>query len=655
MESFLKFLLGQGIRIPVESQNQVYGSASLSDIFDAAGKKIVSMDSFENATIHFRLLWKWFIVFRDDKRNLCNRIQIPSFRAGWAIRNAGFQILQIRRAMPAIDVLQHLVRLEEVLKGTPEEWLDTKSFQLALNDFRQFRSYVASLPRPTVQWMEQNLNWDPLLKQNEESLELARQEANKRFLAQARIRYGDFLKNVEKLPLSEEQQTAVLAEEYRALVVAAAGSGKTSVLVAKAGYLNAASIAPPGRICLIAFNTKAAKEIEERIQNRLGISPTVKTFHALGLEILGEATREKPRLRKEFDPGQEMARKVLYRELIKADLAERPHESWAYLSGWEGLAGHLGGLRRPVRKGGLSWWEEWLLTQKKQSGNDGISKAKPWDPKAIQIEVEGELIEGRSPQELEILQFLRARGMQVEYEPDYPYQTADRNHSAYRPDFRIQGPNRVIYLEHQALRRDGSSTYGPSYPEKVDGVRRLHAKHRTVLVESFAWWWRADEPEHWTARLTRALEKTGIQVPDQTREDQRKAEDLLLRDPDSDARAGLGGAGVSQVKGEDASRLFFESLERFISLSRERGERVLSKEMPEIDNTPGGGDLLRVFHRILSRFEAWLDNVGGFDFPAMISEASAVVRAGKFMPPWSHLLIDEFQDISEGRSGLVQG
>ncbi len=83
-------------------------------------------------------------------------------------------------------------------------------------------------------------------------------------------------------------------------VVAAAGSGKTSTMVAKAAYAIDRGFVEPERIVMLAFNKDAAKELEERAQrtfDRLGMGNTVveaRTFHALGLAIIASATGRKP-------------------------------------------------------------------------------------------------------------------------------------------------------------------------------------------------------------------------------------------------------------------------------------------------------------------------------------------------------------------------
>src|SRR5690606_33762160 len=101
--------------------------------------------------------------------------------------------------------------------------------------------------------------------------------------------------------LTEEQIDAVLCFDDHELVVAAAGSGKTSTMVAKAGYALERQLCKPEEILLLAFNSKAAKELDERIQARLAGCAGVericaKTFHAFGKDVIRLATGKTPML-----------------------------------------------------------------------------------------------------------------------------------------------------------------------------------------------------------------------------------------------------------------------------------------------------------------------------------------------------------------------
>ena len=107
---------------------------------------------------------------------------------------------------------------------------------------------------------------------------------------------------VERLArLAPDQRDAATASPGPILCVAPAGSGKTTTLVARIAWLLASGAARPGCVAAITFNKRAADELEERLAAALaplGLgadAARVRTFHALGLEILRDAgERVKP-------------------------------------------------------------------------------------------------------------------------------------------------------------------------------------------------------------------------------------------------------------------------------------------------------------------------------------------------------------------------
>jgi superfamily I DNA/RNA helicase len=93
--------------------------------------------------------------------------------------------------------------------------------------------------------------------------------------------------------LAPDQRAAATAPPGPVLCVAPAGSGKTTTLVARIAWLVAMGAAPSG-ITAVTFNKRAADEMAKRVDAALiplGLatgSVRVKTFHALGREILAD-------------------------------------------------------------------------------------------------------------------------------------------------------------------------------------------------------------------------------------------------------------------------------------------------------------------------------------------------------------------------------
>lgn len=96
--------------------------------------------------------------------------------------------------------------------------------------------------------------------------------------------------------LTPDQRAAATAPPGPVLCVAPAGSGKTTTLVARIAWLVDGG-ADPATIGAITFNKRAAEELGDRAEAALaplGVEPglvRVRTFHALGREILRDAGR----------------------------------------------------------------------------------------------------------------------------------------------------------------------------------------------------------------------------------------------------------------------------------------------------------------------------------------------------------------------------
>lgn len=100
---------------------------------------------------------------------------------------------------------------------------------------------------------------------------------------------GEHLMNNMLDKLNERQKEAVLATEGPVLVLAGAGSGKTTVLVNRIAYMISEKHIRPWNILAITFTNKAAREMKDRIERLLGDTAKdmwIGTFHSVCVRIL---------------------------------------------------------------------------------------------------------------------------------------------------------------------------------------------------------------------------------------------------------------------------------------------------------------------------------------------------------------------------------
>lgn len=197
----------------------------------------------------------------------------------------------------AATVLQE--QLETIAARTHEnKWL-TRNQTADLQ--QQIRRAFAALPLP-VERLEEFDNCREAIRQCQawlQDIEACRLQHNQAYTDAMLTEHAEFFQQIESSPLNPAQARAVVNGEQSLLVLAGAGSGKTSVLVARAGWLLAKGDAVAEQILLLAFGRKAAEEMDERIRERLHTEDiTARTFHSLALHIIQQGSKKVPTVSK---------------------------------------------------------------------------------------------------------------------------------------------------------------------------------------------------------------------------------------------------------------------------------------------------------------------------------------------------------------------
>jgi DNA helicase-4 len=437
-----------------------------------------------------------------------------------------------------------------------------------------------------------------------------RERAIDTFIVSELKEMSDFFDRIESSPLTLEQRTAVVTDDDATLVLAGAGSGKTSVITAKAAYLIERGIRQPEEILLMAFGKDAAAEMVERIEQKCGAPIVAKTFHALAYGIIGEVEGQAPALAAHAtDDALFLA---LLRDILLS-LASQPGEVVDHLIGW------FSEFFRPERG-------EWDF----KDLHEYYGYIEEQELRTLQ----GDRV--RSFEELQIANWLYLNGIVYEYEPLYEHPLPENDRRAYTPDFRLKESG--IYIEHFGVRKahgpDGIEqlTTAPyidrdSYLRDMAWKRQVHTEHGTTLIETYSY-------ERVEGRLITALaEKLKLYVTVKPLPTEQVFEKLTELGQ-IDAFTQLLGTFLRHFKG--SGRTVEECRKR--NAKQKLGARGLA--------------FLGIFEAVFAEYQKRLEP--RIDFEDMITRATAHVRAGRYKSPYRHLLVDEFQDISKGRADLLR-
>ena len=398
--------------------------------------------------------------------------------------------------------------------------------------------------------------------------------------------------------LTDEQARAVAQDEDVTLVLAGAGTGKTSVIVGKTLYLARGLDVDPSQILVLAFNRKAAEEIRERLPEGLA-GVQVSTFHSFGRRVIAESDVAPTVSRLATDS---FACTRALTSILEAML--RAPQTYKVVM--EFLAYRSSPYRSPFEFKSVAEYQEYVRSVERRNLN-------------------GDLV--RSYEEVLVSNFLTEHGVKFRYERPYEERTADRKYQQYRPDFYL--PEYDIYLEHFALDRKGRppENWG-DYSGSVEWKRQLHRDSGTKLVESHSW----EVGDLQFDALRQKLEAHGVEM------ERRDCAELVIELAGQKilVLADLLNTFITHAKAADLS--VDDMLERAgTGSTRERSERFLT-----------------IYETVRERYEQQLRDERAVDFTDLIRQATRLIEDCTWESPFRYVLVDEFQDISADRMALLK-
>ncbi|GAB3047558.1 UvrD-helicase domain-containing protein [Stenotrophomonas tumulicola] len=420
----------------------------------------------------------------------------------------------------------------------------------------------------------------------------ASEAVNAQILASERNAARSLLDRVESRPLTDEQAHAVICFDNRVQVVAAAGSGKTSTLVAKAAYAIHRGYAEPHQIVMLAFNKEAAKELQQRADRAFaragmaGAAVEARTFHALGLAIIANATGRRP-----FVPDWAVDAALGFHKL--ADLVDRLKDrSHAFRTQWD-MFRLVFGRDLPLLGGAMD--------------ADGWDKEGTGYVRTLQ----GERV--RSVEDCVLADWLFYNGVRYAYDRAHAF---DAGAEAFR-----QQPARFHYPDADLCHAHGG---------QQDALRQ-HAGRRTIQTSSHGlrMGWAFED-------LDDALSAGGVEVDPNP--DRDIPDDGQKPMPDTEL-IGLMRTFISHAKSN------------CLSLG-DMAERL--RAMPDDVFKERHRRFLEIAGPVLQAWDDALDEERAIDFEDMLNQAAEHLEQGRYVSPYRLVMADEFQDASRARARLCR-
>lgn len=544
-----------------------------------------------------------------DSRNLCLDIEDRIKKSVISALSGHFDALQ----SVSVQINEFLNGNRYIAQSNIREWL--KSFPNIGSHLSHPYFEISYLPKE----IGRNLS---LLADIQSSKSEKLKQRNFEFVQCEMVKYKKLFDSLEKYPLTDEQMQAAIIDEDRNLLIAAAGSGKSATIVAKVAYLIESGLAKPDEILVLAYNKDAQIEIEQRLKSAMKkiTKPTAevkaKTFHSYGLEVIAEATGQKPNIAK-IAVASKSVLTSMFSELIK-DLASKNSffsETWVnYLT----TAKHYLPPTDTITT--RSEYDNFL----KQMGAQWRGPNNNRSLKLITINNK----EVKSLEELRIFNWLVINGVNFEYERPYEIATTDAKHGQYHPDFFY--PDANVYHEHFALDEAGEApTFMKGYLEGVYWKRNLHKEHNTKLIETLSADFRGGNI---LSKLKEKLETYGVKfVPVRNHE----IDELVRKSFDQSRDIDI---FVTILKHVKANNFTIEELRTKFKGSSDQYRADI---------------FIQLFTTIYEEYERRLSDFGEIDFEDQINQASDHLLNKDVVHSWKYVLVDEFQDISQDRKKLV--
>ncbi|MHA2246602.1 MAG: UvrD-helicase domain-containing protein [Candidatus Hodarchaeales archaeon] len=435
---------------------------------------------------------------------------------------------------------------------------------------------------------------------------------NENFISRRLIEYKSFFDGKEggiKHPLDENQRIAIIKDDKHNLVIAGAGSGKTSVLTSRIAYLiRRKDRIKKDRILALAFTRAASDEMRKRLKSDFNIETNIFTFHKLGKDIIQEVTSKNPKI---IFNGNEKKRKELICKIFNKMMEKEKYQEILI----EYLTFHIDKEVTIDDFKAKEEYYEFMRTRKYLTLNNTSVK---------------------SLGERDIANFLFRQNIEFEYELSVPW--IEEEDIDYTPDFYL--PQYDIYIEHWGLNEEYEvpewfSISSKEYLEERDWKIQQYEKHDKILVETWDY-------ERKNDCLLFNLENRLKDVNEYLKFIPLTYEELVeMTYQFKENKDEIGNLIWSFIESAKSNRINTKRIEKRIKSDKyTKKQKIFAKLAVEA----------------YRRYQNYLKKYKLIDFNDMINNAVDYVidNPSRFQNRYDHVLIDEFQDISYQRLQLIR-
>lgn len=292
--------------------------------------------------------------------------------------------------------------------------------------------------------------------------------------------FDNFYKDIDpNIKLDKEQCKAILSDEKYSLIIAGAGTGKTTTMASKVKYLVEKKNVLPEKILVLSYTRKATEELDKSICLDFNIPAHVTTFHSLGYEYIREIFNNRKCVILDRNKKREIFLeyfKNLYLDKNKITEIINNFDTIKQMKNFVFSKFFIDNYQKFNTYDELI--EYYVSVKLKEAKTVGtINLIKSWIERQLQkdeniISINGDYV--KSAGEAVIANFLYKRGLSYSYEEAYP--ELMENNIIYKPDFTIDYAGEKIYIEYFGLEDEN---YNKIKLEK----EKYHKEHNNKFIE----------------------------------------------------------------------------------------------------------------------------------------------------------------------------